>query len=121
MVLISLGRLWIKTALKTALVVPGLLQLLTGSRRPGFACCSRRRVGRRAPAHTPQFQHWLLGDTPAGAGSGVMMLDSQEVVGFAGLLPRRVEIESDSLLVAHVWTTWCTRKDALGRDPFASC
>lgn len=57
--------------------------------------------GAEHPHTTPQFQHWLLGDTPAGAGSGVMMLDSQEVVGFAGLLPRRVEIESDSLLVAQ--------------------
>lgn len=57
--------------------------------------------GAEHPHSTPQFLHWLLGDTPAGAGSGVMMLYGQEVVGFAGLLPRRVEIGSESLAVAQ--------------------
>jgi len=57
--------------------------------------------GAENPQTMPEFLHWLLGGTPAGAGSGVMMLDSQEVVGFAGLLPRRVEIESESLAVAQ--------------------
>jgi len=50
---------------------------------------------------TPQFVNWLLGDTAAGAGSGVMMLQGGEVVGFAGLLPRRVEIAGKVLPVAQ--------------------
>jgi len=29
------------------------------------------------PQATPEFLHWLLGGTPAGAGSGVMMLDGR--------------------------------------------
>lgn len=57
--------------------------------------------GAEHPHTTPEFLHWLLGDTPAGAGSGVLMVDGQEVVGFAGLLPRHVEIESESLAVAQ--------------------
>lgn len=42
--LISRGRLWFKTALKTALVVPGLLQLLVGSRPPGLRVLFYHRV-----------------------------------------------------------------------------
>lgn len=42
--LISRGRLWIKTALKTALVVPGLLQLLAGSRPAGLRVLFYHRV-----------------------------------------------------------------------------
>ena len=53
------------------------------------------------PHTRPEFLHWLLGDTPAGRGSGVMMLDGPEVVGFAGLLPRYVDIGDESLSVAQ--------------------
>ncbi len=42
--LISRGRLWLKTALKTALVVPGLLPLLFGSRLKGLRVLFYHRV-----------------------------------------------------------------------------
>ncbi len=57
--------------------------------------------GAEHPHTTPEYLHWLLGDTPAGAGSGVMMLDDHEVVGFAGLLPRCVDIKKESQIVAQ--------------------
>lgn len=57
--------------------------------------------GAEHPHTTPEFMRWLLGITPAGAGSGVMMINGAEVLGFAGLLRREVQLDGESLTAAQ--------------------
>lgn len=45
------------------------------------------------PHTAPAFMRWQLGNAPAGAGSGIIMLDGQDAMGFAGLLPRQMAID----------------------------
>lgn len=57
--------------------------------------------GAEHPHTTPAFMRWQLKNTPAGAGAGMMMIDGAEVLGFAGLLPRQVQLDGESLTAAQ--------------------
>ena len=48
--------------------------------------------GAEHPHNNPKFLRWLLAENPAGAGSGILMEDRGKLLGFAAILPRRVEI-----------------------------
>lgn len=53
------------------------------------------------PHTNVSFLHWLLAENPARVGSGILMMDGNYAVGFAGLLSRRVRYGDRTHLAAQ--------------------
>ena len=62
----------------------------------------RTSVWGAAHRHTNEaFLRWLYADCPAGRGSGIVMFDGDEAVGFAGLLARLALIGGETVPIAQ--------------------
>ena len=62
----------------------------------------RAAVWGKAHPHTDAaFFNWLYQQNPAGIGSGILMTDEGQTVGFAGLSPKKMECVGRTINVAH--------------------